>query len=128
MCFRTLKLPGSIAEMRSSSDVARKLLYGLKPTRNEQEFEHFRLMADLRNYYLAFKELESVYNSDQFVISNSEQLATELERLLDESKTLDQRFADLNKGFLYDSEIRDQNRIRNLGLNVLYNRLSKTRQ
>jgi hypothetical protein len=118
----------SIAEMRLNSEGARKILYELKPTRNKKEFEHFRLMIDLRGHYLAFEELKSIYNSDQFTRSNSDQLMPELERLLAESKTLDKRFFDLNKGFLYDSEIRDQNRIRNLSLNILYNRSAKIRK
>lgn len=114
-----------IAEMRSNSNLARELLYNLKPLRNKKEFEHFKLMIDLQGYYLAFREIESFYNSDQFTINHSKKLIEELKELLAQSKELDQRFFELNKGFLYDSEIDDQNRIRNLGLKILYNRLTK---
>ena len=113
----------SIAEMRESKNVALKILNELKPVRNKKEFEHFRLMADLREYYLAYKELESEYNSQNFTRNKSNQLIPELERLRLESKKLDNRFSDLNKGFLYDSEINDQNRIRNEQVNVLYKRI-----
>lgn len=113
----------SIAEMRENNNVARHLLSELKPKSNKKEFEHFRLMSDLRDYFLAFKDLEAEYNSKSFTRGKSQQLIPQLERLRRESKKLDKRFTDLNKGFLYDSEIRDQNRIRNEQLNVLYQRL-----
>lgn len=112
-----------IAEMRESNNVARKILNELKPVRNKKEIEHFRLMADLREYYLAYKELESEYNSENFTRNKSNQLIPEFERLKLESKKLDNRFSDLNKEFLYDSEILDQNRIRNEQVNVLYKRI-----
>ena len=115
----------SIAEMRSNSNLARELLYNLKPLRNKKEFEHFKLMIDLQDYYLAFRELESFYNSDQFTMIHSKKLIAGLKELLAQSKKLDKRFLELNKGFLYNSEINDQNRIRNLGLKTLYYRLTK---
>jgi hexosaminidase len=113
----------SIAKMRNNNNLSRKLLNEMKPVRNKKEFEHFRLMADLREYYLAYKEHELEYNSENFTRKKSNQLISELERLRLESKKLDNRFSDLNKGFLYDSEIRDQNRIRNAQVNVLYKRI-----
>lgn len=115
----------TIKEIRKKNDAARKIINDLKPLRNLKEFEHFRLMLDLRDFYLVFKDIESIYNSDQFDINKVDQLIPGLENLLIESGKLDQRFSDLNKGFLFDSEIQDQNRIRNLGLKVLYNRLVK---
>ncbi|MFA9388863.1 MAG: family 20 glycosylhydrolase [Prolixibacteraceae bacterium] len=113
----------SVAEMRLNNNVARNLLKELKPARNKNEFEHFRLMSDLREFYLAVNQVEAEYNSEKFSIGKSLQLIPELKRLRTESKKLDKRFSDLNKGFLYDSEISDQNRIRNQQLNVLYERL-----
>jgi hexosaminidase len=113
----------SIAEMRATLDTAREIMNGLKPVRNQKEFEHFRLMLDLRDHYLAFKELEAKYNSENFTRKDVKQLIPELEQLLAGSKNLDKRFSSLNKEFLYDSEIQDQNRIRNLKLHELYHRL-----
>lgn len=118
----------SIAEMRQNNNVGRNILHELKPVKNKKEFEHFILMSDLREFYLAFKEVESEYNSDDFTRSESKQLIPELERLRTESKNLNQRFSDLNKAFLYDSEINDQNRIRNKQLNVLYQHLLNLRK
>jgi hexosaminidase len=113
----------SVKEMRDNNNSGRRILNELKPVRNKKEFEHFRLMSDLREYYLAYKEIESKYNSENFTRSNSKQFKPELEKLRAESKKLNRRFSGLNKGFLYDSEIRDQNRIRNEQVNVLYERI-----
>ncbi len=113
----------SIAGLLAEVNNTREILKALKPVRNEMEFEQFRLMADLRAFYLSFKEVESVYNSEDFTRDHLKQLVPELEQLIKESKGLDWRFAVLNKGFLHDSEIQDQNRIRNVKLNALYRRV-----
>ncbi len=118
----------TIAEMRSQTKEAKTILYQLHPTKNEKEFEHFRMMIDLREYYLAFKEIKARYNSDNYTLGDAEKLIPGLEKLLAESKVLDQRFYDLNKGFLHDAEIHDQNQLRNLDLNNLYHRVIKMRK
>lgn len=117
----------SIKELREKNEIARRILYELQPVKNFKEFEHFRLMADLRDYYLSFKEIEAVYNSDQYTMGTESQLIPTLKVLLVKSKELDERFRKLQKGFLYDSEIEDQNRIRNRALNILYKRLVKNK-
>lgn len=122
------KNSNSISEIRKSNDVARKVLNELKPSDNKKEFEHFRLMADLRDFYLAFEEVNAQYNSESFNQNKAKELIPELEKLKEESKILNQRFTELNKGFLYDSEIRDQNRIRNEQLNVVYQRIIGERE
>lgn len=48
-----------------------------------------------------------------------------LEAVLDRSEVLGKEFADLNSGFLYDAEIAELNRQRELPMNVLYHRLAK---
>lgn len=115
----------SIAEMRLNSEVARNILYMLKPRNNKNEFEHFRLMADLRQNYLEFKEIELKYNSDQFTEEGINGLLLALKKVLGQAIELDLRFMDLNKNFLYDFEIREQNNIRVKSMKILYNRLAK---
>lgn len=114
----------SIQEMRNENNVARQILYQLKPERNQKEFDHFRLMADLRDYYLAYKEIEAAYNSPAFNDKISLQLINELNDLKKRAVKLDERFYRLNKGFLFDGEIREQNNIRNKPVDLLYLRLS----
>lgn len=117
----------SIAKMIENHEPARLALHELKPEKHEKEFEHFRLMADLRAHYLEFKELESIYNSDQFNLGEEALILPRLRELLSEAELLNQRFAALQKGFLFDAEIADQNRLRTMPMQVLYERLKKTR-
>lgn len=121
-----LNQPGvkdSIQNMLKENNEARSILKELKPARNKKEFEHYRLMFDLRSFYLAFKEVEAVYNASNFDRSQAGPLVDRLKKLRNQTKQLDERFYDLNKGFLFDSEIWEQNSIRNQKLDVLYQRL-----
>lgn len=113
----------TIAEMIAKTEEARNILYALKPKKHVNEFEHFRLMIDLRKHYLKFKEVESAYNSEDFSRDDAGELIPKLEALITESETLNKRFSELNEGFLYEKELAEQNRIRNRPLTVLYDRL-----
>ena len=55
-------------------------------------------------------------------------MISNLEILREKSKILDQRFFELNKGFLHDVELHEQNKNRNIDLNNLYKRLIKMRE
>ena len=118
-----LDSPTSIAELDSiiqRVSQAKEIMASLKPKDHQKEFEHLRLMLDLKDYYLKFKRVESIYESDQFTMKNRTEILPELQRLLDDSKDLDERFANLNKGFMYPDEIKEQNLIRNKKLENIY--------
>ncbi len=116
-----------LSRIRKSVNHAEELMASLSPKKHTKEFEHFRLMLDLRSFYLDFKKVESVYESDQYNREMARVIMPELESLLEESKRLDERFADLNKGFLYPDEIREQNHIRNEKLERVYAAVSGMR-
>lgn len=103
----------------------RDRLISVKPQKNQKEFAHYKLMADLRMYYLIFKEVEAKYNSPDFSSSQTPLLLKELDGILIESEKLNKRFFELNKGFLYDAELKEQNYLRNQAVHVLYDRLAK---
>ena len=117
----------SIRAMRDTVAAAVAKMKILKASKNIDEFEHLRLMLDLRDHYLAFKEVESRFNSPDFSIDDRESIVAELEPLIRDSRKLDKRFARLNKGFLYDTEIAEQNMIRNRKLMLLHERLTGKR-
>jgi hypothetical protein len=119
---------GSIAEMRVPVEEAIVKMKSLKPIYNKDEFEHFRLMLDIRDHYLRFREAEARFNSPDFAEDDREALAADLEGLIRETKQLDRRFARLQKGFLHESEIAEQNMIRNRKLILLYQRLTGNRK
>ena len=115
----------SISEIRNTYNEAREKLYQLNPKKNIKEFAHFKLMADLRIHYLKFKEIESKYNSEEFERKDSPKLLKQLDELLTEATELNKRFSELQQGFLYEAEIKEQNAIRTEPVEVLYNRLLK---
>ncbi|HNW57300.1 MAG TPA: family 20 glycosylhydrolase [Bacteroidales bacterium] len=117
----------SIADMRDSLSLVSSQLYKITPEKNKTEFEHFKLMSRIREFYLAGKEIESVYNSDKFSILDKRALIRQVDSLLIESKKIDKKFMHLQKGFLYESEIRKQNEIRIQKLVILKNRLKGQR-
>lgn len=106
--------------IRQSVNQAKELMASLTPKEHAHEFDHLRLMLDLRSFYLDFKKVESVYESDQYNREMAKKILPELKRLLAESTSLNERFADLNKGFLYPDEIKEQNQIRNEKLKNIY--------
>ncbi len=118
---------GSIDDMRVPVVEAISKISRLKPLYNKDEFEHFRLMLDIRDHYLRFKEAEARFNSPDFSEDDKEDLTAELDGLIRESKQLDRRFSRLQKGFLHESEIAQQNMIRNRKLILLHRRLTGNR-
>ncbi|TBW28724.1 N-acetyl-beta-hexosaminidase [Gramella sp. KN1008] len=117
----------SISEMKEEYGKIRDELKEVDPEKHNEEFEHFKLMADLRMHYLDFKEVEARYNSKEFSVDQSSELLKDLDHILADAEKLNDRFCKLNKGFLYDAEIEEQNELRIQPVKVLYNRLAKVR-
>ena len=112
-----------LGDLQTETGKIKDILYSLSPKRNQQEFEHFRLMIDLRDFYLKFKEIKAIYNSANFSRDEANKLIPELEKLMEDSKKLDKRFYDLQKGFLSDEGIEEQAEFRKLDLVNTYNRI-----
>jgi hexosaminidase len=117
----------SITEMKDSITNAIIIMNSLKPSSNLKEFEHLMLMLDIRKQYLRFKEIEAECNSPEFNISSKIKETKKLEKLIARSKQIDKRFYRLNRNFIYNSEIKKQNAIRNQELVLLYQRLKGMR-
>ncbi|WP_199270241.1 family 20 glycosylhydrolase [Algibacter sp. L3A6] len=115
----------SVAAVKAKYNVLRDELVKLKPKRHEAEFNQFKLMADLRVHYLDFKAVDIKYNAPDFTRSQVPILLKELDVILEDAKQLDKRFIALNKGFLYDAELEEQNKLRVQAVHTLYDRLAK---
>lgn len=113
------------ADMLQQAIRMRDNLYKLKPQKNKTEFEHFKLMFDIRVNYLKFKALESVYQSESYNRTLTKRLLSELDEILKTEKKLDKRFTSLQKGFITDREIIHQNEIRKRKMHVLRSFLSR---
>ncbi|CAZ97487.1 family 20 glycosylhydrolase [Zobellia galactanivorans] len=116
---------GSIEEVKERYGKIREAISSVTPSKNIREFGHFKLMADLRMHYLDFKNIEARYNSKGFSVADTPELLKALDQVLKDAKDLDKRFIDLNKGFLYDAELQEQNALRVEPVKGLYDRLAK---
>jgi hypothetical protein len=121
-----VKAPGRMGlnELLDSATQASKTFRDLQPNKNSNLFEHFRLMADIRVYYISFMEIEKEVNSDDFSPSKIPDCLNRLKALMYEESELDKRFRILNQDLLYPAAIDEENTLRNQKIHNLYNRLS----
>ncbi len=115
----------TISEVKEEFITLQKQLSSLKPIRNQKEFDHFRLMFDIRIEYLSFKEIESKYQSNEFNRNKADNLFKELETLKTKTSEINQRFISLNKNFLHDDELKEINRVRNEKFLILHETIKK---
>lgn len=113
----------SIDQLLDSAKATAQTMHTLQPAKNEAEFEHYRLKADIRVQYLKYMSLEMRVNSPSFTAEDVPEVLAELRSLKD--PTLDQRFSALNRDVLYEAEIAQENSLRNAKIKLLYQRLSR---
>jgi hypothetical protein len=99
----------------------------LRPKRNRDEFDHFRLMFDIRCNYLSFKVLEESVQAESFRESGKPAAAKQLKALIKQSDALAKRFSAQLKGYLFPSEITAENRFRKKKMELLLDRLVRSR-
>ena len=104
-----------------------KIFYDLKPKKNITEFEHYKLMTDIRENYLAFKEVEVLINSSNFTSKDLKKALPQLKKILQKDEEIKIRFTKLNSNLLHSLEIEKENQIRIKRVQLLYDRLSKTK-
>jgi hypothetical protein len=117
--------PISIKLVLDSARQAGKILRSLIPTKNQQEFEHYRLMNDIRIHYLRYEEIEKRVNSSSFSLNQIPGILVQLKSLMVTGNELDKRFIGLNKNYLYPAELAQENELRNVKVRLLYQRLSR---
>lgn len=115
----------SINQLLDSAKLAAKQFDELKPLKNKEEFEHYRLMADIRVQYLTYMVLEIEVNSVDFKESRVPEIIKQLKQL--DTAQLDKRFIALNKYALYDAELDQENQLRNAKIKLLIQRLSRSK-
>lgn len=92
----------------------------LNPKKNKEEFEHYKLMLDLRINHVAFKKIEHIYESPAYHRNQASQLLQELESIINEANELDERFIELNKNYLKENQSEYINSVRNEKMKALY--------
>jgi hexosaminidase len=119
--------PMTVKLLLDSSTSAMDHLYGLHPQKNKEEFEHYKVMAEIRTNYLSFHYLLGKVNSPSFSQSELPGVLKELEHLKMGQDIVDMHFAELNKNFLYPAEIKEENEVRDVRVKLLYDRLSRAK-
>jgi hexosaminidase len=99
----------------------------LKPSRNQQEFEHYRLMADTRLNYLLYQQIENEINQVSFTADQNQGILPRLKMLIEATTKLNKRYIKLNKNDFYVHELEEDNQLRTVKMKLLYNRLSGTK-
>ncbi|MBE8721486.1 beta-N-acetylhexosaminidase [Sphingobacterium sp. Ka21] len=112
-----------ISAFLDSAQFVSKAFHELKPRKNVEEFEHYRLMADIRLQYLTYMSIELRTNEPGFQQKDIPSVLAELKAI--DTAALDRRFAALNKYLLHDAEIAQENELRNSKISVLYERLAR---
>jgi len=117
--------PITINDLLDSAKISAQTLSDLKPEKNKEEFEHYKLMAGIRVHYLQFHEILQRVNSPAFTNAQIPAILQELKILQAGEESLDQKFNELNKSYLYPAELKRENDLRNQRIRLLYDRLSR---
>jgi hexosaminidase len=102
------------------------ILHALRPGQHVQEFEHYRLMADIRVYYLSYLVIEGKVNSAAS-IADFQRYAAEVRALMATEASMDEAFGRLNGETLYPAAIKEENAVRVFRTHLLYERLTGMR-
>jgi len=117
----------TIGQVLDSTKMALETLYQLKPDKNKDEFEHYRVMTGIRVNYLQFEQILQNVNLPSFTSAMVPGVLHELKNLMITEDVIDMHFTELNKNFLNPSEIETENTNRNLRVRLLYDRLSRNK-
>jgi hypothetical protein len=115
--------PMTVKQLFDSCRTADETLSGLQPQKNKQEFEHYRVMAATRLNYVRFHYILLQVNSPDFGPSKQADILAGLKDLIHNQEMVNIRFAELNRNFLYPTEIADENALRTIRPKLLYDRL-----
>ncbi len=107
-------MPLTVKQLLDSTRTAAEILYDLRPKNNKEEFEHYRLMAGIRLYYVQFHEILERLNSPSFTPDQVPGVLQELKNMMMNETVLDMHFNELNKNYLNPSELKQENDLRNV--------------
>lgn len=113
----------TMAQVIENCKELKKKFDKLSPQQYSSEFEHYRLMLDLRINYLNYKEVEFIYNSENYDVTQAAGLAQRLNKIISEADKLDKRFIYLNKDYLKPGQAEDINTLRTEKMKELYHAL-----
>jgi hypothetical protein len=113
----------SVHALVDSAAQASAILGSVRVKTNKDEFEQFRLMADIRLQWLRYEDIEKQINENAFTKKQIPGLLRLLKNLIQSSKNIDQRFIALNKSWYPPSVLQEENNLRNQKMHQLYEKL-----
>ncbi len=119
--------PMSLDKLINGADIAAGIFKRLQPLKNKEEFGHYRLMADIRLQYLHYLSIEKQLNTGTGTTQDISTAIKQLQALLVNADSLDQRFINLNKASYNLAELKNENDIRDKKIHLLYDRLTRKR-
>jgi len=117
----------SVQQLLDSAKLVEKVFDELKPLKNKQEFEHYRLMSKTRTLYLSYQDIEQQANDPQFTAAKNQLLLPGLKTIIADTKKLNRKYLKLNNKEFYSSELALDNDLRIVKMQLLYDRLAGTR-
>lgn len=105
-----------------------RIMHALKPVRATREFNHLKLMVDLRHFHVRFKAWEAVLQSPSFHARRLAGARKRSQTFVAESKLLARRFESLNRGELHRAEFAREHAYRFGRLYELHERLHRRYQ
>lgn len=114
--IRALEKDRDVYEVKNAFMKLQDKMNSIQPKLYKIEFEHLRLMFDLRVYYLEKKCLEAEFQSQSFDGKNTTALLEQTDRLLAKSKIITRRFVKLNKNYLQNDELIEISTLMNVKL------------
>ncbi|MBS1600371.1 MAG: beta-N-acetylhexosaminidase [Bacteroidetes bacterium] len=115
--------PISIKELSDSARMAIKILSSLHPQKNVEEFEQYKLMADIRLQYLEYEQIENEVNDVAFTKEKAAGILSRLKGLMSNADEIGKRFINLNKNYYNEGELKEENESRNMKIKLLYEKL-----
>lgn len=97
------------------------MIQKIDPTSNQKEFEHFKLMGNIRVQYLQTKLLQQEISRYKTGSNMPAEIKKKLKNLQNQSRKLELKFNELNNDFLKKGELKRLNGLRNEELESLWN-------
>jgi hypothetical protein len=119
--------PMTLDQLLDSARYASRILHSVHPAKNGAAFSHYRLMADIRVYYLEYMSIEAWLNSTAFKEKDIPGAIARLGKLKSLELQLNQAFRQVNQSLLYPSALEEENILRNQKVHQLYERLARIR-
>jgi len=114
-----------LSELYEDTKAFSDFLDKVKVTDNQQEFEHYRLMYDIREYYIKSKMVQREIEKMEFSKENVSVYIKKLEDLKQEEAMLDIRFTSIHQNNLHPGSIEEENFYRSREIDILFDKLNR---